>query len=155
MTIARAIRRSFRLLPYFRENLNASFEVSLRNIFDQFHAQIVGGVENLFENGLGTALKMEGFATAVLRGIASLDPAVGFQTVEQTGERRAFDSHPLRDFFLGEFVSALRKMHERSPFSLTQPERSQTLVELRPPGARGAEEHKAEFVDVQWRHNGI
>ena len=149
MTVARAIRRPFRLFPDFSQHFNADFEVSLRNIFDQFPAQIVGRVKNLLEDRLRAALKMDGLAAAILRGIPSPDPAVVFEAIEQAGEGRAFDSHPLRDFFLGEFISALRKMHERPPFSLAQSERAQTLVELRPPGARGAEENQAEFVDVQ------
>jgi hypothetical protein len=155
VTVAHAIRRSFRFFPDFREHPNARLEVSLRNIFDQFGAQIVGRVENLFQDGFRTALEMDRLAAAILGGVAALDPAIGFEPIEQAGQSRAFDSHPLRDFFLGPSVSALRKMHERPPFSLAQTEWSQTLVELGAPGAGGPKEDKAEFVDVRWRHDGI
>src|SRR5437763_1971713 len=152
MTIARAIRRSFRLFPYFRQDPNTSFEIALRNILNQFGAKVVGGIENFFEDGLRAALQMDGLAAAVLGGIASLHPSVGFQTIKQAGEGRAFDSHPLCDLFLGEFVSALRKMNQGPPFSLADSELSQTRVQLRPPGAGRADEKTADAVDVEPRH---
>jgi hypothetical protein len=148
----RAIRRSFRFFPDFREHSNARFQVSLRNIFDQFGAQIVGSIENFFEDGFGTALEMDRLAAAILRRIAPLNPAIGFEAIEQTGQGRAFDSHPFRDLFLGEFISALGEVHQRPPFPLAQPERPQTLVEPGSPGSSSAEEDKAELADVGWRH---
>src|SRR5436190_13509499 len=96
---------------------------------------------------------MNGLAAAIVCGIPALDPAVIFQAVQQTRERRAFDSHPLGDLFLGKSISALGKMHERPPFSLAQAEGAQALVELRPPSPGGAEEDEAEFAEVGRRHD--
>src|SRR5436190_23881410 len=112
----------------------------------------MGGVENLVEDCFRTALEMDGLATAVRIRIAAFHPPIIFQTIQQTGEGRAFDSHPLGDDLLGQLVSALREMDERPPFSLAETKRAQTLVEPGPPGARGAEEDEAEFVDIGRRH---
>src|SRR2546423_13259037 len=152
MTITRAIRRSFRLVPDFREHANTGLEITLRNIFDQFRAQIVGGIKNLIQDSFRTPLEMDRFAAAILGRVTALHPAIIFQTVQQTGESRAFDSHPLRDLLLGKFVPTLREMHKCPPFSLAQAERTQALVELGPPGAGGAEEDETEFVDIRRRH---
>jgi hypothetical protein len=92
-------------------------------------------------------------ATAVAAPVlAPFDPTVILQPIEQAGERRFFDAHPLRDFLLGKFVSALRKVDQRPPFALAQAERAQALIKLRAPGARRAEEQKTELVDVGRRH---
>src|SRR5204863_5417962 len=48
--------------------------------------------------------------------------------------------------------SSLGKMDKRAPFALTQAEGAQTLIELRPPGAGGAEENESELVDIWTRH---
>jgi hypothetical protein len=149
VTIARAIRRSFRLFPYFREDANAGFEVLLRNIFDQFLAQIVSRIKNLIENRFGTPLEMDRLATPIVGGTPALHPAIVLEAIEQSGERCTFDSHPLRDFFLSEPVSALRKMHQRPPFPLAQAERPQPLIEPRPPGTGGAEKDKTEFAEIR------
>jgi hypothetical protein len=148
VTVARAIRRPLCLVPDFREDSNTGLEILLRDIFDQFGAQVVGGIENLVEDGLGTPLEVDSFAAAIFRRTAALDPAVVFQTVEQTGESRALDSHSLGDLLLGELISAFRKMDERSPFSLAQAERAEALIEPGAPGSGRAEEHEAEFVDI-------
>jgi hypothetical protein len=95
---------------------------------------------------------MNRFATAIIWRFASLDPSVVLQAVEQTGQRRFFDPHPLRNLFLGKIISALGKMDERAPLPLAQAKGTQTLVKLRPPGARGAEEHESELVNVGTRH---
>src|SRR3954470_1110566 len=104
VTIARAIRRSFRLCPDFREDSNTGLEIAPRNIFDQFGAEVMGSVENLVEHCFRTALEMDGLATAIRIRIAAFHPAVIFQTIEQTGEGGAFDSHPLGDDLLGQLV---------------------------------------------------
>src|SRR5205807_159296 len=152
-TIARAIRRPFRLVPYFREHSNTGLEITLRNIFDQFGAQVVGGIENFIEHGFRASLEMNGLAAAIFGRAAPLDPTVVLEAIEQTRERCALDSHPLGDFLLGEFISALRKMHQRAPFALAQAEWAEPLIEPGPPGARRAEEDEAEFVDI-WRRHG-
>ena len=97
---------------------------------------------------------MNGFATAITGGFATLDPAIVLQPVEQARQGRLFDPHSFGDFFLGKFVSALGKMDERPPFPLAQPEGAQALVQLRAPGARGPEEKKAEFIDIRRSHAG-
>jgi len=153
VTIARAIRRSFRLFPYFREDSNTGFEVSPRNIFDQLGSQVVSGVENFIEDRFRASLEMNGLAAAIFGRPTPLYPTIVLEAIEQTGECCALDPHALGDFFLGEFISALRKMHQRAPFALAQTERPQTLVELGAPRARGPEEDKAEFVDI-WRRHG-
>ena len=140
------------LLPDPGENSNAGFEVTLRNILDQLGAQVVGGVENLIEHGFGTPLEMDGLAAAIRRRASPFDPAVLLQPIEQAGKGRAFDSHSLGDFLLGQFISALREMNERAPFSLAKAERAEPLVEPRAPGARGPEKDEAELVDVGRRH---
>ena len=152
MTIARAIRRSFRLVPDFREHSNTGLEVTLRNIFDQFRAQVVGSIKNLVEDCLRTPLKVHGFAAAIFRGAAALDPAVALQSIEQASQGRPLDPHPFGDLFLSELVPTLGKVDERSPFSLTQAERAQASIKFRAPGAGGAEEDETEFVDIGPRH---
>jgi hypothetical protein len=148
VAIARAIRRLVRLVPDFREDSNTGLEIGLWNIFDEFGAQIVGGIKNLLQDCLGTPLKVDCFAPAIFRRTAAFDPAVGFQPIEQTGKSRAFDSHPFRDFLLGELIAALGKVNERPPFSLAQAQRSQAPIEPGPPGAGGAEKDETEFVDI-------
>jgi hypothetical protein len=153
MTIARAVRRRLLgLLPDPREDSNASLKVTLRNILDQFGTQVVGGIENLIEHGLGTALEMDGLATPVGGGTAALDPTVILETIEQAGKGWTLDTHALGDFFLGKVVSTLGKVNERAPLALAQPKRPQALVELRPPGACSAEEYESELVDIWTRH---
>ena len=142
MTILRAVGRLLRLGPDLRENTDAGLEITLRNILDQLMAQVVGGIENFIQDRFRTALKMHDLAAAIFRGAAALDPAVILQTVEQSRQGWSLDSHSLGDFFLGELISALGKMNERSPFALAQTERAQALIELRAPGARGAEKHQ-------------
>jgi hypothetical protein len=105
-------------LPDPGENPNAGLEVTLRNIFDQLGAQVVGGVENLVEHTFGTPLEMDRLATAIGRRAAALDPAVILQPVEQARESRAFDSHSLGDLLLSEIVSSLGEVNQRPPFSL-------------------------------------
>jgi len=105
-------------LPDPAEDSNAGLEVTLRNILDQFRPQVVGGIENLFQDRFGTPLEMNGFAAAIIRRFAALDPAVVLEAVEQARQSRFLDSHPLSDFFLGKFVSALGKMDQRPPFPL-------------------------------------
>ena len=83
-------------------------------------------------------------AAAIAGRLAPFDPAVLLQPVEQAGQGRLFNSHPLGDFLLGELVSALRKVNERPPFALAQAERAQPLIELGAPGTGGAEEEQAE-----------
>ena len=153
MTIARAIRRSFRLVPDFRKHPNTGVEIALRNIFNQFRAQVMGGIKNLVQDRLGTPLEMDCFATAIRRRTTAFDPAVIFQTVEQTGKRGALDPHSFGDLPLGERISALGKVNEGPPFSLAQAERAEALIEPGAPGAGGAEKDEAEFVDVGRRHN--
>src|SRR5476651_702804 len=97
--------------------------------------QLVSGVENFLKHRFRAALKMDDFATAIVWGTAPLHPAIFLEPVEQAGEGRAFNPHPLGNFLLREFVSALREMDQRPPFALAQTERAQTLVELRSPGA--------------------
>src|SRR4051812_36449172 len=150
---ARAIRRSVRLVPDFREHSNTSLQISLRNIFDQFRAQIVGGIENFLEDRLGASLEVDGFAATILLRPAAFDPAIIFQPVEQTGESRALDAHALGDFLLGECISALGKVDERPPFSLAQAKRAQALVEPGAPGPGRAEKHETEFVDIGRWHS--
>src|SRR5256885_7848597 len=79
-------------------------------------------------------------------------PAIVLQTIQQSREGRAFDTHPLGDLFLSELVSPLGEMDEGPPFSLAQAQRAQPPVELRPPGAGGPEKDETEFVDVGRRH---
>ena len=152
MPVARAIRRPFRLVFYFRENPNTSFQIALRNIVDELAPEVVGGIKNLVEHGLGTPLEMDGLAAAICRRAAALDPAVFLETIEQAGQSRAFDPHPFRDFLLGKRVSALGKMNERSPFSLAEPERAEPLVEPGAPGPGSAEENQAKLADIRRRH---
>ena len=153
VAVARPIGRGlFRPFPDTGEDPNAGLEVTLRNILDQLGAQVVSRVENLVENGFGTALEMNGFTAAILGGPAALDPAVFLQPVEETGQGGSFDAHPLGNFFLGKFVATLGKMNKRAPFPLAQPERPEALIEPGAPGPGGAEEDEAELVDVGWRH---
>jgi hypothetical protein len=152
MTVTRAIRWSFRLFPNFREHSNTGFKVSSRNIFDQFRSQIVSGIENLFEDRFRAALQMDSLAAAVVLGIAAFHPAIIFQAVEQAGEGGAFNPHSLGDFFLGQFIPAIRKMHQRPPFSLAQAKRAQTLVELCPPRPRRPKKDKSKFAEIRCRH---
>jgi hypothetical protein len=153
MTIARAVgRRLLGLFADLAEDSNASLKVTLRNILDQLGAQVVGSIENFIEHGLRAALEMNRLAAPILRGTAALDPAIVLQAVEQARERRSFNPHALGDFLLGELVSALGKVNKGAPFTLAQTEGPQALIELRTPGARGAEKDKTELVNVWWRH---
>jgi hypothetical protein len=154
MTIRAPVRGRLGLFPDPGENSNACLEVTQRNILDQLSAQVMGGVENLVENGFGTALEMNRLATPIRRRPTTFHPPVVLQTIEQARKGRTLDPHPLGDLFLGKFVSALGKVHERSPFPLAQAEGPQTPVELRAPGTGGAEENQAELVDVRRRHAG-
>ena len=153
VAIAGAIRGPLRFCPDLREHANASLKVTLRNILDQFRAQLMGGIENLIEHCFRAALKMDDFAAAIFGRTAALDPAVILETVEQAREGGAFDPHPLSNFFLGKFVSALGEMNERPPLTLAQSERAEPLVQLCPPGAGRAEEDQAELIAV-WRWHG-
>ena len=54
----------------------------LRNILDEFVAQLVGGVENFFQDRFRAPLEMDDLAPPVFRRPAALDPAVFLQTVE-------------------------------------------------------------------------
>ncbi|MDQ6655657.1 MAG: hypothetical protein M3Y80_07585 [Verrucomicrobiota bacterium] len=78
------------------------------------------GAEDFVEDAFRAALKMDNFAASVVRRFFTLDPAVGFEAVQQSGERRLFNAHPVSDFFLREFVSAIREVHERAPFPLAE-----------------------------------
>jgi hypothetical protein len=83
MSIARPVcRRLLGLFANLAEDSNASLEVTLRNILDQFRAQVVGSVENFIENGLGAALEMNDFTTTILRGAAAFDPAIVLKPVQ-------------------------------------------------------------------------
>jgi hypothetical protein len=146
------VRGLLRLLPNTGENSNTSLEVTLRNIFDQFRAQVVGGIENFVQHGFGTALEMNRLATTICFRPAAFDPAVVLEPIEQARQGRAFDSHSLGDFLLGEIVSSLGEMNERPPFSLAQAERAEPLVEPGAPGAGRPEEDQAELVYIRRRH---
>ena len=70
---------------------------------------------------------MDDFAAAIVRRAAAFHPAVFLEPIEQAGKGRAFNAHALGNFFLGQFVSALREMDQRPPFALAQAERAQAL----------------------------
>ncbi len=99
---------------------------------------------------------MNDLATAIARGFASLDPAVLLQTIEQAGQGWFFNSHSLRDFFLGElFVTGLRKMDQGSPFALAEAEGAEPAIEIGAPGSGGPEEEKSELVGVGGGHTKL
>jgi hypothetical protein len=102
----------------------------------------VGGIENFIEDGFRTPLEMDDFAAPVFGRATALNPAVLLQTVEQSGQGWSLDAHSLGDLFLSEFVSAQRKLHQRAPFALAQPEGAEALIELGAPGSRGGEKHE-------------
>lgn len=152
MTIARAVRGLLGFLPDPGEDSNASLEVTLRNFFDQFGAQVVGGIKNLIEDGFRAPLEMHGLATAICRGSAAFDPAIFLQPIEQSSESGPFDAHAFGDFLLGELIPALGEVNERPPFALAQAEGPQALIEPGPPGTGGAEKDETEFTKMRRRH---
>jgi hypothetical protein len=125
------------------ENADARLEITLRDILNQFGAQLVGGVENFIEDRLRATLKMDRLAATIFRGTTTFDPAVVLEAVEQSREGRAFNAHAFGDFFLSELISTLRKKHQGAPLSLAEAERAQTLIEPGSPGSGGPKEDKA------------
>src|SRR5215217_1919196 len=114
----------------------------------------MSSAENFLENRFRASLKMDNLAAAIVRRFPAMDPAVALQPVEQTGQRRLLDPHPLRDLLLRELISAAGEIRQGAPFTLTQPERAQTPIESVPPGAGRAEKHDSEFVNRGGRHGG-
>jgi hypothetical protein len=145
-------RRFFRLLPDLREDANAGLEVVRRNIFYEFVAQPVRGVENFFEDSFRATLEMDDFAPPVVGRFSPLNPTILLEPVEQTGERWFFNAHALSDFLLREFVPTLGNVDERAPLALAQAERAETLIEFGAPGTSGAEEQKTELIRVSRWH---
>src|SRR5688500_15905345 len=152
MAVLHIVCRLLRLCPDLAENANTGLEIALRNILDEFFAQIVRGIENFIQDGLRTPLQMDDLAAPIKRGTATLDPRVVLQTIQQTSQGGPLNSPPLGDFLLGKLVSTEREMNQRAPFALAKPEGPQALIQLRPPGPRRAEKHETQFIDVWWRH---
>ena len=69
--------------------------------------QTVGGVENLFKDGFGAALKVDDFASTIVGGLPPLDPTILLKAIEQACERWLFNAHTLSDFLLRQLVSTL------------------------------------------------
>ncbi len=89
---------------------------------------------------------MDNLAPAIVRRFLAADPAVGFEAVQQTGERRLLDAHSFGQLLLGELRSTVRKVNQRPPFALAEAEWPKTLIELGAPGAGGTEKHEAELI---------
>jgi hypothetical protein len=147
-TVFRAGRGFFCLFPDLRQHPDAGVEVVRRNIFYEFVAQHMRGVENFLEDSFRATLEMDDFAPSVVGRRSPLDPTPLLEPVEQTGKGWLFNSHALGDFFLGEFVSTLGKVDERPPLALTQAEWTQALVKFGAPGTGGPEEQETELISV-------
>jgi hypothetical protein len=136
------------------EDPDASLEVVRRNIFNQFVAQPLRGIENFVEDSFRATLELDDFAPPVVGRFSPLDPTVLLEPVEQTGQRWLFDAHALSDFLLREFVPTLGKVNQRAPLALAQAERAETLIESRAPGTGGAEEQETELIGASRWHAG-
>jgi hypothetical protein len=147
-------RGFFRFLPDLPEDANAGLEVVRRDIFYEFVAEPVRGVENFFEDCFRAALEMDDLAPPVVGRFSPFDPTVLLEPIKQAGERWLFNAHALGDFLLREFVPTLRNVNERPPLALAQAERPETLIEFGAPGTRGAEEQETELIRVSGRHAG-
>jgi hypothetical protein len=136
----------------FRQHFHARLQIGGRNLRDQFGAEIAGSFVNLREDARGTALEMHGFAAPIVGRGLTFDPTLALEPMEQTDERRLFHADALREIALSELALIFRKMTERTPLCLAQPQRPQTFVELVPPGARGAMEERADLLLVDGGH---
>ena len=107
--------------------------------------------ENPIKHRGGSALEVHRLTTPIVTRRLPLHPAVLLKSIQNACECRLFNADPRCDFLLRKLVRAPRKMDERGPFALAQTERPQTLIELRPPDARGIAQEQTDFFYVAIR----
>lgn len=131
-------------LLYLPEDVVAGPERICADVMEKLGTQLSGNAIDLLQHRLRAFGEAHRFAAPIMCRFVPLDPPVSAQAIQEPDECRALNTKSRGKVFLGQRAST-REMNQGQTFGLTQAKRSQAVVELMAPRARGFVQQPRKF----------
>ena len=142
----------FSAAPNFLENAYARFQLPSRNTGQQFAVQLARRSVNPVNDPSRARLELYCFAAAVGGRIDALDPAGVFEPMQERDQRWLFNTEPLCQFSLCDWLFRQREVKQRAPTRLAQAKGFESLVEFQAPRPGGTVQERGKTFWITFFH---